>query len=102
GRARANEGKNPPLDPRPNMIAENGKTTPAPWVPWTRAGCDVGGVALANIELENTGTGPFGDMTQVFGQGSAEWNEAVANSSLASTDFVGIAIHCAAGGGICA
>jgi hypothetical protein len=92
----------PPLDARPNMITDTGKTTPAPWVPFTRAGCDVGGVGLANIELENTGTGPSGDMTTVFGTGSGEWNEAKANSALAQTDFVGIAIHCAQRGGICA
>src|ERR1700751_2211370 len=29
-------------------------TPPAPWVPFTRAGCDFGGVSTANIELENT------------------------------------------------
>src|SRR5215469_14146311 len=28
--------------------------TPAPWVPFTRAGCNVGGVSTANVELENT------------------------------------------------
>jgi hypothetical protein len=45
------------------------KNTPAPWVPYTRAGCDYGAVALANVVLENTGTGPNGDMTKVFGGG---------------------------------
>ena len=82
------------LDPLPNMITDGQKTTPAPWVPFTRAGCDVGGVGTANIELENTNTGPTGDMTRVFGVGSPEWNEANANPQLAQTDFVGIAIHC--------
>ncbi|HJY70003.1 MAG TPA: hypothetical protein VJ254_25040, partial [Streptosporangiaceae bacterium] len=28
--------------------------TPAPWVPFTRAGCDVGAFSTANVELENT------------------------------------------------
>jgi hypothetical protein len=109
-------------DPHPNMV--NGdlgtpKTTPAPWVPFTRAGCDFGGVSTANIELENTGTGLYGDMTQVFGAATPEWNEAAASnaeaarlsalrqppnalSTRAQTDFVGIAVHCAQGGGICA
>jgi hypothetical protein len=171
------------------------RNAPAPWVPYTRAGCDVGGVGLANIEQENntsivlrtspaptslaaaanpgdtnikvasvtglaagqvivldnataanelatiasvgtagaTGTGvtltagltkahasgaqvnvtapdPTGDMTKVFGVGSPEWNEGRASQiapggtaarALAQTDFVGIAIHCADGGGIC-
>jgi Type I phosphodiesterase / nucleotide pyrophosphatase len=104
----------PPTDPLPNMVnGDSGtpKTMPAPWVPYTRAGCDFGAVASANIVLENTGTGPNGDMTKVFGQGSAEWNEAVASNAappntaaraLAQTDFVGFAIHCGAGGGVCA
>jgi hypothetical protein len=171
------------------------RNAPAPWVPYTRDGCDVGGVGLANIEQENNtsivlrtspaptslaspaaigdtnikvnsvnglaagqvivldnaqaanelatiasvgtagaaGTGvtltaplakahaagaqvnvtapdPTGDMTKVFGVGSPEWNEGRASQiapsntaarALAQTDFVGIAIHCAAGGGIC-
>src|ERR1700748_2017747 len=33
---------NTPGDPLPNMITDGQKTTPAPWVPFTRAGCDVG------------------------------------------------------------
>jgi hypothetical protein len=91
-------------DPRPNMITDTGKNTPAPWVPYTRAGCDFGGIGTANIELENTGTGPFGDMSEAFGLGSPEWNEAAnpATRAQAQTDFVGIAIHCGAGGGHCA
>jgi hypothetical protein len=85
----------PTGDPLPNMVTDGQKTTPAPWVPFTRAGCDVGGVGTANIELENVSTAANGDMTQVFGQGSPEWNEANADSQQAQTDFVGIAIHCA-------
>ena len=104
----------PPADPLTNMVTGDSgspKNTPAPWVPYTRAGCDFGATALANVVLENTGTGPNGDMTKVFGSGSAEWNEAAASNAappgtaarnLAQTDFVGMAIHCAAGGGICA
>jgi hypothetical protein len=95
------------FDPLPNMVSDGQKTTPAPWVPYTRAGCDFGGVGTANIELENTSTNATGDMTRVFGQGSPEWNEAAAAAALPNTpanakarglpqaDFVGIAIHCA-------
>src|SRR4051812_26077000 len=87
-----------PVDPvndtLPNMITDGQKTTPAPWVPFTRAGCDVGGVGTANIELENASTAATGDLTQVFGNGSPEWNEGVADPQQAQTDFVGIAIHC--------
>jgi hypothetical protein len=103
-----------PTDPTYNMVnGDSGtpKNAPAPWVPYTRAGCDFGATALANVVLENTGTGPAGDMTKVFGAGSPEWNEALASNAapagtaarnLAQTDFVGMAIHCASGGGICA
>jgi hypothetical protein len=203
-----NPANNPPTtsaDPNYNMVNNdpaslggNGavRNAPAPWVPYTRAGCDVGGVGLANIEQENNtsiilrnpgatalaaasavgdtsvnvkavaglsagqtvvietatvraelatilsvgapagdGSGsvtltaaltkahnvngaftvytadPTGDMTKVFGANSSEWNEGrdsqIAPSgtgarALAQTDFVGIAIHCGAGGGICA
>jgi hypothetical protein len=83
------------LDPLPNMITLGKKTTPAPWVPYTRAGCDFGGVGTANIELENTSTSATGDMTRVFGSGSPEWTEAQATPGKAQADFVGIAIHCA-------
>jgi hypothetical protein len=96
----------PPTDPNFNMVNGDGgtaKNTPAPWVPYTRAGCDWGATALANVVLENTGTGPAGDMTKVFGSGSPEWNEALASNAapagtaarnLAQTDFVGLAVHC--------
>src|SRR4051812_15787131 len=96
-----------PTDANYNMVnADSGtnKNAPAPWVPYTRAGCDWGATALANVVLENTGTGPAGDMTKVFGNGSPEWNEAAASNAapagtaarnLAQTDFVGLAIHCA-------
>jgi hypothetical protein len=98
-------------DPLPNMVTDAQKNTPAPWVPFTRAGCDFGAVSLANIELENTGTGTFGDMSEAFGTGSPEWNDAVASNAAPSgtalrakalTDYIGIAIHCGSGGGICA
>ncbi len=84
-----------PTDPLPNMVFDGQKTTPAPWVPFTRSGCDVGGVGTANIELENTSTAATGDITTVFGAGSPQFLEAQSNPHQAQTDFVGIAIHCA-------
>jgi hypothetical protein len=94
----------PAADPLPNMITDGQLTTPAPWVPYTRGGCDVGAAGLANIELENNSTAAGGDITRVFGNGSPEWNEAntPATRTKAQADFVGIAVHCAAGGGVCA
>src|SRR5262249_40940970 len=65
----------------PNMVTQTGDNAPAPWVPSTRAGCDFGAVAPANTVLENTGTGPSGDITKVFGAGSPQWNEAVASAA---------------------
>jgi hypothetical protein len=92
-------------DPLPNMI--NGDTgtpriTPAPWVPYTRAGCDFGAVSSANIVLENNSTSAAGgDIFTVFGPGSPEFLEAsssdAATRARSFTDFVGIAIHCGIG-----
>ena len=95
----------------PNMVTPDGKNAPAPWVPYTRAGCDFGAVATANTVLENTGTGPSGDITKVFGNPSPQATEAIASAAApagtaarakAQTDFVGFAIHCAAGAALCA
>ncbi|HEV2643764.1 MAG TPA: hypothetical protein VGT98_13705, partial [Candidatus Elarobacter sp.] len=198
-----NPANNPPTpsgDSNFNMVTPNPATgtptnTPAPWVPWARAGCDVGNISTANAVLENNNaivfrspatalktaavagatsvtvkavaglasgdrvvlergnanneletiaavgpadpgdgsgtvtlgsplgkahpanasftvysTDPTGDMTKVFGEGSPEWIEGrdaqispggTAAGAKALTDFVGIAIHCARGGGIC-
>ena len=40
-------------DSLPNMVGDGGQTTPAPWLTYTHAGCNVGGVSAANLELEN-------------------------------------------------
>jgi hypothetical protein len=93
-------------DLTPEMINENGKIAPAPWVPFTRAGCDFGAVATANTILENIAI----DIPTVFGAGSPESSEADASNAaaagtaaraLAQTDFVGIGVHCAKGSSIC-
>ena len=88
----------PSADPTFSLLTPAGKNAPAPWVPFTRAGCNVGAVSIANMELENTGN----DITTVFGAGSPEAVEAANNSGQANRDFVGIAIHCAAGDAVCA
>jgi hypothetical protein len=95
----------------PNMVQPDGTNMPAPWVAFTRNGCDVGAVASANIMLENTGTSATGDVTKVFGSGSPQFAEATASGkaasgsaarTLAQTDLVGFAVHCAAGSATCA
>src|SRR2546423_12605944 len=57
-----------PSDPAPTMVGPDGKVAPAPWVSYTRAGCDFGAVATANTILENTGP----DVPKAFGPGSPE------------------------------
>src|SRR5580704_2866802 len=88
---------NPVTDPTFNMIDATGKNAPAPWVPYTRAGCNVGAVSIANIELENVGS----DVNNVFGPNSPEAQEAKKNFNKAVADFEGIAVHCAAGDIVC-
>jgi hypothetical protein len=86
-----------PSDTTPNMLSANGKNAPAPWVPFTRAGCNFGAVGAANTVLENTAI----DIPTVFGAGSPEAAEVAANPNLAAADFVGIAVHCAQDGSLC-
>jgi hypothetical protein len=88
---------NAKTDPVFNMITADGKNAPAPWVPFTRAGCNVGGVSTANIEFENV----TGDINNVFGPNSPEAMEAKNNRTQAIADFEGIAVHCAAGSDVC-
>src|SRR5712672_1141734 len=85
-------------DTTPEMINELGKIAPAPWVPFTRAGCDFGAVATANTILENTAI----DIPTVFGAGSPEAAEVIANPAQAFADFVGIGVHCAQHSATCA
>jgi len=75
-----------------NMLTAKGLNAPAPWVPYTRAGCDVGLVATANAVLENITV----DVAKVFGPTSDQQAEVISNPTLANADFVGIGVHCAA------
>lgn len=86
-----------PTDTKFNMLGADGKNAPAPWAPYTRAGCNFGAVATANTILENTGI----DIPTVFGAGSPEAAEVKANPAQATADFVGIGVHCAQGNALC-
>ncbi len=86
-----------PTDTTLNMLTAGGKNTPAPWVPFTRAGCNFGSVATANTILENTAV----DVAKVFGPGSPQAMEASAHPQMAQADFVGIGIHCALNNTLC-
>lgn len=85
-------------DGTPEMLAQTGKNAPAPWVPFTRAGCDVGAFSIANIEFENIGS----DINNVFGPNSPQAQEAASNFRKAIADFEGIIVHCAQGSALCA
>src|SRR5256886_8161155 len=85
-------------DSLPNMVGDGGQTAPAPWLTYTHAGCNVGGVSAANIELENNSINPGGDIATVYGPTSPE---AAESPTLRLADFVGIAIHCALGNDFC-
>ena len=82
--------------PKPDKVA------PAPWVPYTRAGCNVGEVATVNQELEN----PNPDLGEVFGQNSAEEKQLLADPDSfkdpETADYVGLGVHCAKGNAFCA
>jgi hypothetical protein len=87
-----------PADSAYTMVTQSGKNTPAPWVSYTRAGCDVGSVATANTVLENTTI----DIPKVFGSTSPEAAELAANPNQAYADFVGVGVHCAKDSTLCA
>ena len=74
---------------------------PAPWVPFTRAGCDVADIATANQELENTTP----DIPNAFGANSPEAQQLAADKDsfkdAETADYVGVAVHCAAGNAFC-
>jgi hypothetical protein len=85
----------------PATVGDTSKITPAPWVPFTRAGCTVGDFSTANMVLENAAV----DVPTVFGAGSAEASETAANpdpfKDVQVAEYVGEAIHCAKDATIC-
>jgi hypothetical protein len=91
----------PSLDPSFFMVTSDGHNAPAPWVPYTRAGCNFGAVSTANIELENVN----GDVNTAFAANPTLLAslQAEVNSDYyqAVADLDGIAVHCAAGDPLC-
>ncbi|MBO0729391.1 MAG: hypothetical protein J2P57_09045 [Acidimicrobiaceae bacterium] len=86
---------NQPYSPVVPATGQPPKTVPAPWVPFTRAGCNVGGVSTANIELENLNP----DLANVFGANSPEVQQLNADPDSFKdqevNDYEGLAVHCA-------
>src|SRR6202162_54350 len=76
------------------LTTPSGQNVPAPWVPFTRAGCDVGAFSTANIVLERQ---PF-DVKKVFGATSAQAAETGGNQT---NDFIGVSVHCALNSPLC-
>jgi hypothetical protein len=76
-------------------------TPPAPWVPFTRSGCDFGAVSTANMVLENTNP----DLANVFGSTSPEVaqlnGDGDSYKDQEGNDYVGLAVHCAQRSSFC-
>jgi hypothetical protein len=97
----------------PSESHPDGVNTPAPWVAFTRAGCNFAGVGSADMEFENDTS----DISSVYGPSSSQYelgnwsyntayeqyNEA--GEGLGEADFEGLAIHCSQAesetGGLC-
>lgn len=79
----------------------HGQSAPAPWVPFTRAGCSVGDFSTANMVLENTTQ----DIATVFGPNSAEAAQLAADPDPFKdpevADFIGVGVHCAQNDPVC-
>ncbi|HTS95144.1 MAG TPA: hypothetical protein VMI33_00830 [Streptosporangiaceae bacterium] len=90
----------PPATSNPPVTPDT--ITPAPWVPFTRAGCNVGEIATVNQELEN----PSPDIPDAFGANSPEAmqlaNDPDSFKDPETADYIGLAVHCAKGAAFCA
>ena len=90
----------PPATTHP--APEPNTETPAPWVPFTRAGCNVGAVATPNLELQNNRL----EIPQAFGAGSPEANQLASDTDPSkgaeTADYLGLAVHCGRGSPVCA
>jgi hypothetical protein len=84
----------------PAKPGATGDITPAPWAPFTRAGCSVGDFSTANMVLENTNI----DIPNVFGADSPEEADNNADSGfkdLTTSKYIGEAVHCAKNDAAC-
>ena len=90
-----------PYSPNVPAAGSPPKTPPAPWVPFTRAGCNVGDVSTANMVLENVRP----DLANFFGPSSPEVAQLNADpdsfSDAEVADYEGIGVHCAQGSSFC-
>ncbi len=105
---------NPGHDTNPNLVYSPvppatsstpitpNKVAPAPWVPFTKAGCNVGDIATDDEVLENTNP----DIPTLFGANSPEAKQLAADpdsfKDQETADYVGITVHCAKKNAFCA
>jgi hypothetical protein len=93
---------NMPYSPKVPAAGSPPATPPAPWVPFTRAGCNVGDVSTANMVLENTTP----DLANFFGPNSPEVQQLNADpdpfKDQEVNDYLGLGIHCAQEASFCA
>ena len=93
---------NMPYSPDVPAAGSPPATPPAPWVPFTRAGCNVGDVSTANMVLENTNP----DLANFFGPSSPEVQQLNADTDSfkqqETNDYVGVGVHCAQDASFCA
>ena len=60
-------------DGKPQMLNDNGKTVLAPWAPFTRAGCDVGGFAVARLSSSTFRLTSIRHLARVTGGSGQAW-----------------------------
>ncbi len=93
---------NMPYSPNVPAAGSPPSTPPAPWVPFTRAGCNVGDVSTANMVLENTNP----DLANFFGANSPEVQQLNADTDSfkqqEANDYLGVGVHCTQGASFCA
>ena len=94
---RINLGKNvAPNDTSYVLVDENGNNVPAPWVPYTRAGCRVGYFGMNGPVLESTS-----EIPKLFPPASQAYMDFQNNNPDTGANYVGIAVHCPAGDQFC-
>jgi hypothetical protein len=84
---------NPHPDNSFQMIDAPDHNLQSPWVPFVNNGCNVGAVSSVNQVLENN----TNDIAQVF-NGNSQLDvdaRSEANTAQGTSDFVGLAVHCA-------
>lgn len=74
-----------------NFTSAPNTNAPAPWVPYTRAGCNVGAVAMSGLVLEGQT-----DIGQAFGTSSPQYAD-----PNYFPNQIGVAVHCGNGDGLC-